>query len=115
LRHEVAGKAYRYGGEEFVIVCDGSDYERARVAMDDLRLAISGRRFGVRGKRRPRKKPELPVGRTGGRSEPITVTVSIGIARRSDRNPSPQDVLSAADKALYRAKGAGRNRVRASR
>jgi len=41
----------------------------------------------------------------------ITITVSIGVAERNHRNSSPDQVVQAADKALYRAKEAGRNRV----
>ena len=37
--------------------------------------------------------------------------VSIGVAERSEKAPDPEAVLKAADKALYRAKKAGRNRV----
>jgi PleD family two-component response regulator len=43
----------------------------------------------------------------------VALTVSIGLAEPDQRkgNASPQQVLRAADKALYRAKGAGRNRL----
>jgi diguanylate cyclase (GGDEF)-like protein len=41
----------------------------------------------------------------------VSVTVSIGVAERNERNPTPQAVLQAADKALYRAKSKGRNQT----
>jgi diguanylate cyclase (GGDEF)-like protein len=42
----------------------------------------------------------------------LRISVSIGVAG-SDKGPTgPEDVLKAADKALYRAKKAGRNQVR---
>jgi diguanylate cyclase (GGDEF)-like protein len=41
----------------------------------------------------------------------IAVTISIGVAEREDRNATPESVLDAADRALYRAKEEGRNRV----
>ena len=39
------------------------------------------------------------------------ITVSAGAAERNHRNSGPEDVLRASDKALYRAKQAGRNQV----
>jgi len=39
------------------------------------------------------------------------VTISIGVAERNDRLTQPDEVIQAADKALYRAKNRGRNRV----
>jgi diguanylate cyclase (GGDEF)-like protein len=41
----------------------------------------------------------------------LSVTVSIGVAGPEDQHATPAEVLRAADKALYRAKEAGRNRV----
>jgi len=40
-----------------------------------------------------------------------SVTVSIGVASSSERNTNPDAVVQAADKALYKAKASGRNRV----
>ena len=42
---------------------------------------------------------------------PMSVTVSVGLANSSAERPHPEQVLEAADKALYRAKANGRNRV----
>jgi len=39
------------------------------------------------------------------------VTISIGVAERNEKYTSPEQVLMAADKALYRAKKAGRNQT----
>jgi diguanylate cyclase (GGDEF)-like protein len=41
----------------------------------------------------------------------VSVTISIGVAERNERLLTPEEVIQAADKALYRAKRAGRNRV----
>jgi diguanylate cyclase (GGDEF)-like protein len=41
----------------------------------------------------------------------LSVTVSIGVAEPTARTTEIEDVIHAADKALYRAKQAGRNRV----
>jgi diguanylate cyclase (GGDEF)-like protein len=58
---------------------------------------------------RPRVKPKNDKGRKT--RQAIMITVSIGVAERNHRNTSPDQVVQAADKALYRAKEAGRNRV----
>jgi diguanylate cyclase (GGDEF)-like protein len=41
----------------------------------------------------------------------VSVTISIGVAERSAKSAMPDDVLKAADEALYRAKSKGRNQV----
>jgi diguanylate cyclase (GGDEF)-like protein len=41
----------------------------------------------------------------------VLVTVSIGVAGREENRRKPDEVVKAADQALYRAKDAGRNRV----
>jgi diguanylate cyclase (GGDEF)-like protein len=41
----------------------------------------------------------------------VHVTVSLGVAERNERHATPAAVLRAADKALYRAKDKGRDRV----
>jgi len=42
----------------------------------------------------------------------VSVTVSMGVAERGLEQRSPEEVLKAADQALYNAKSAGRNCVR---
>ena len=116
LKKNAAGRAYRYGGEEFVIVSERSEFDEVVSALDDLRKFIHSRRFVMRGKDRPRKKPQgsrPAVSRREDRS--LKLAVSIGVAKRSDRYASPQDVLDAADKALYRAKKDGRNCLKTAR
>jgi GGDEF domain-containing protein len=41
----------------------------------------------------------------------ISVTASMGVASASEQNATPEEVIKAADKALYRAKAGGRNRI----
>ena len=105
-----SGKAYRYGGEEFVLVFEDRDYDRTLATLEELRASVEKRRFAKRGKGRPRKKPEAPRP-TGRGSRVLRLSISIGVARRQPDTESPQQVLTAADKALYRAKRTGRNRL----
>jgi len=85
---DVAG---RYGGDEFVLVLVGTGQEGARGVGEKVRGAVEA--IGVR------------LGYPAG-----LVTASIGVAEyRPDRED--EDVLVAADRALYRAKAGGRNQV----
>jgi diguanylate cyclase (GGDEF)-like protein len=72
--------------------------------------AKSDRRAGESDRRRPTRKKAIPENS----SQPpdrISVTVSIGVAEPSTRLRQPEQVIQAADQALYSAKGNGRNRV----
>jgi diguanylate cyclase (GGDEF)-like protein len=105
------GRAFRYGGEEFAVLFPGKSAEESAPHLERLRAAVAGAPFTIRGKDRPKRKPESR-GRGGGAGK-VTVTVSIGAAQASDA-ASPEDVVKAADRALYRAKEGGRNRVETS-
>jgi GGDEF domain-containing protein len=117
LKKNRAGKVYRYGGEEFVIVCEGKGCEETLGALEDLREEIEEKKFLLRGKDRPRKKPDdSSPPRSSSRGErKVGLTISIGLAQHSDKHASPQEVLEGADQQLYRAKKGGRNRVCAAR
>ena len=104
------GRAYRYGGEEFAILFPGAGPNAVRAPLDDVRQKIAGRRFALRAPDRPQKKPETPR-KKGRPPRLISVSVSIGLAGPSPRRKDVETVLRAADKALYRAKSAGRNRL----
>jgi diguanylate cyclase (GGDEF)-like protein len=85
---DVAG---RYGGDEFVVVLVGTGEEGARGVAEKVRAAVQEAGTGM----------GYPEG---------LVTASIGVAEyRPDKKD--EDVLVAADRALYRAKAAGRNQV----
>lgn len=104
LRRHGGGRAFRYGGEEFCIVFEGSRVataaeacERARAAVQELRMTIPA---------------ALQKGkREAGKAQQVAVTISIGVATRAADRRGPADVLKAADQALYKAKAKGRNRV----
>lgn len=106
------GTAYRFGGEEFVIVYEGGDFGRITDSLERLRRAIRARLFWIRGKDRPAKKQEGQSPAPGRRRESLTVTVSIGAARNIRGALPPQELFEAADKAMYRAKQEGRDRVK---
>jgi diguanylate cyclase (GGDEF)-like protein len=83
----------RYGGEEFLIVLPGCDSCNAMSHAERLRAAIA------------RVVVKTP-------SQDISPTGSFGVAVADSRNfPDSCDLFQAADKALYRAKNKGRNRV----
>jgi diguanylate cyclase (GGDEF)-like protein len=87
--------AYRYGGEEFLILLPDDTPDRARIGMERLRGAIEG----------------LAIPHAG-RRPPGIITLSIGIAGwHPELDETPAQVLEAADAALYTAKQHGRNRV----
>jgi diguanylate cyclase (GGDEF)-like protein len=108
-------KGYRYGGEEFTLVFSGKDAETSIEYLERLRQSIADAKFVVRSKDRPRKKPAK--GGTKKASSPdagkqtVQITISIGVADNAGAENTPEEVIKAADKALYRAKKKGRNQV----
>ena len=83
----------RWGGEEFVLLLCDTPAADAVALMERLRQAVQAM--------------QVPVPQSGG---PITVTVSIGLARHTPADPLA-GTLERADRALYAAKAGGRNRV----
>jgi diguanylate cyclase (GGDEF)-like protein len=84
--------AARYGGDEFVVILTRTDLQGGARVAEALRAGIEG------------------VGRRLG-YPPGLITVSVGLAEFDPRQPSETDLLVTADRALYRAKAAGRNAV----
>jgi diguanylate cyclase (GGDEF)-like protein len=106
------GQAFRYGGEEFTVLFPGKDVDEVLPHLEALRADVEGYRMAIRAADRPRRKRAGKRRRSGASTAPtVSVTVSIGVAERTDRNEYPEAVIKAADRALYRAKRAGRNRV----
>jgi diguanylate cyclase (GGDEF)-like protein len=106
------GIAYRYGGEEFSVLFAGASLEDAERQLESVRQSIEQYRMAVRGPDRPKRTEEGAKRRgAGGTEQILSVTVSIGVAEPSEARATPQQVLRAADEALYRAKQGGRNRV----
>lgn len=101
------GRAFRYGGEEFAVIFPNRSMDEAFPNLEMLRKTIEKSAFTVRdrGDRRSangKKRKKQPKKR-------LTVTVSIGAASVQGQQVRSDDVLRAADKALYRAKNNGRN------
>ncbi len=109
-RTEGGGRPFRYGGEEFAVLFPGKSVDDSLPYLEDLREAIEASSFTLRGRDRPKVRPEKPVRATGGRRL-IAITVSIGVAQPDEVGVEPDDVIRAADQALYHAKRTGRNRI----
>lgn len=108
------GKAYRYGGEEFTLVFPGKTIEQCLPHLEVVRAAVEGYHVQLReAAKRPRDDQQGRQTRGVKAAGSVAVTVSIGVAQRQATQPDPEDVLKAADKALYEAKNAGRNKVMA--
>jgi diguanylate cyclase (GGDEF)-like protein len=103
------GRAFRYGGEEFAVLFPGMKLDETCPHLEALRRTIEATRFTLRGPDRPRMRPESAPPGVGRRQ--IAVTVSIGAAAAADDGAPADDIVRAADQALYRAKQAGRNRL----
>jgi diguanylate cyclase (GGDEF)-like protein len=87
--------AYRYGGEEFLIVLAAQTLPQAVVAMERIRHAVEA----------------LAIPHRASRAAEV-VTISVGVsAWVHEHLDTPSAVLSRADHALYESKAAGRNRV----
>lgn len=82
---------FRYGGEEFVFLLPNCSLEEGNIKAEAIRKAVENMPFNVNG-------------------EPVPITISIGVAQLS-KDESHESLFARADKHLYQAKSAGRNRV----
>jgi PleD family two-component response regulator len=119
------GQAYRVGGEEFCILFRDKAMKDALPHLESLRVAIQESVFHFRGlperrsiargmdRRNPRaaRSPRRRRSLAEPSTQEFSVTVSMGVAEPSPGSQEVEQVVQAADKALYRAKRAGRNRV----
>ncbi len=92
-RTRVFDSLARYGGEEFVVVMAGASASDAVRAAERLRVSIQNMSF-------------MPEADTAHR-----LTVSVGVSRSTRPDITSEALLAAADRALYRAKHQGRNRI----
>ena len=82
----------RYGGDEFAVILPETRRQEAAQVGERMRAAVEARINAER-------------------KWPITVTISIGVASFPEDGSNETDVLRAADKAMYEAKGTGNNRL----
>jgi diguanylate cyclase (GGDEF)-like protein len=85
----------RYGGEEFLIFLNHTDKDGAVKTAEKLRLAVEERIFDLKG-------------------EKTRITISLGISSSPEDGTSFDELVDAADRALYHAKDMGRNKVSAA-
>jgi diguanylate cyclase (GGDEF)-like protein len=83
----------RYGGDEFTIVLVDTDLSAALAVAERIRRTVGETLF------------------EGGRDRPIRLSISIGVSAYPQHGRSREALLDTADKAMYRAKSLGRNRV----
>jgi len=86
--------AFRYGGEEFAVILPATSHEGALIILEKVRKEVENFPFQYR--------ETQPGGK---------VTVSIGIATYPVDTRKAEDLVSCADKALYKAKADGKNRT----
>jgi diguanylate cyclase (GGDEF)-like protein len=83
--------AYRYGGEEFAMLLRDTPIDAATLLCERLRTRIA-QRYHVE-------------------DEGFAITASFGVAQVDEQMQAPAELVEAADRAMYQAKRAGRNRV----
>ncbi|MFI4927282.1 MAG: PleD family two-component system response regulator [Burkholderiales bacterium] len=84
----------RYGGEEFMVIMPDTRLEDAQRIAERIRLHVAGSPF-----------------RIPGGAEPLSVTISIGVATTCGAGDTAEALLKRSDEAVYAAKAAGRNTV----
>jgi len=84
----------RWGGEEFIVICPETDQRDACMLAERIRKSVAGHPFP--------NAAQQPLG---------IVSLSIGVASRSNGTESSEKLLRFADDAMYCAKDSGRNRA----
>ena len=111
------GRAFRYGGEEFTLVFPRKSVKEVIPHVEVLRQTIAEYDIVLRGDDRPKhppKKAKNATEATAQKRKTVNVTCSFGVAERGPDLQQFHDIMKQADVALYDAKKAGRNCVKAS-
>ncbi|MEA3642196.1 MAG: diguanylate cyclase [Lamprobacter sp.] len=82
----------RWGGEEFIVLMPETRWAQAQSSMERFRIELAATELGTS-------------------SQPLKITLSIGIAESNGQDDTPDMIITRADNALYQAKRQGRNRV----
>ncbi len=93
-RHRISDVIARWGGEEFIAILPGTCIEGARTLADQLRQAVSATAID-----------------DGEFAHHVTVSIGVASLRQTQLDAARKTLLVEADRALYAAKHAGRNRV----
>lgn len=131
LFRESGGRAYRFGGEEFVLIYDHVNEKQLEADLNRIRETIANKPFYIRKTNKDRKQYSFSFVRKlkdkisskkdkpAPKSKKLQITVSMGGAvkipiTKEDNKTPYEDYLKLADNALYKAKENGRNRVEMS-
>jgi GGDEF domain-containing protein len=129
------GIAYRYGGEEFVLLYPGAENREVKDAAESVRKKIGSYPFALRkflrppflsadksqksagGKKSAKSRKSAGGSRMKKKDVPktIRITVSMGLADHRQSELTPEEVMKKADDALYAAKENGRDRLEISK
>ena len=90
----------RFGGEEFVIICEETDARGAMLLAERVREELGRTTF----------HPHEKVAQSGNASLAVSVTCSVGVATFPESGAIWEELFKAADEALYVSKRSGRNR-----
>jgi diguanylate cyclase (GGDEF)-like protein len=90
--------AARFGGEEFAVLLPATDASGAMLIAEQIRESVAA----------------LGIAHLDSAHAIVTISAGIGSARPGAEGGTPADLIRAADRALYEAKLAGRNQVRAT-
>jgi diguanylate cyclase (GGDEF)-like protein len=100
------GKAFRYGGEEFTLLFPNKKIDDVMSHLEELRERVAKTGYTYYGKKKSNKSKK-----TKSTPKQLYVTISLGVAEKKAQFKTPDEVMKAADTALYRAKKKGRNCV----